>query len=69
MFVKSIHLYDDKVIIAFNYGAPTDDTDDDKKFKNKISEIPIDISECSDIKSTGTPSGIRTLDTLIKSFA
>ena len=55
MFVKSIHLYDDKVIIAFNYGAPTDDTDDDKKSKNKISEIPINISECSDIKSTGTP--------------
>ena len=34
-------------------GAPTDYNDDDKKFKNKISEIPIDISECSDIKSTG----------------
>ena len=63
-FVKSIHLFDNKLIISFNYGAPTDD---DKKSKNKISEIPIDISECSDIKENGDPSEIRTPDTLIKS--
>ena len=58
-FVKSIHLFDNKLIISFNYGAPTDDN---KKSKNKISEIPIDISECSDIKENGGPSGTRTPD-------
>ena len=65
-FVKSIHLFDDKLIISFNYGAPPDD---DKKSKNKISEIPIDISKCSDIKEDGVPNKNLKVDRNLEVFA
>ena len=76
IFVNSVYVYDDRVVIFFNYkdgercidfsvvsdsGNPEDAVNSNKKKTNTHE------NECSPLIKSGDPSGTRTRDTLIKS--
>ena len=66
VFVNSVHVYDDKIIVLFNYKdgekcISLDELGDKEKKPNTQ-------NKCSTLIKSGDPSGTRTRDTLIKSF-
>ncbi len=65
VFVNSVHVYDDKIIVLFNYkdGEKCISLDElgDKEKKSNTQ------NKCSTLIKSGDPSGNRTRDTLIKS--
>ncbi len=65
VFVNSVHVYDDKIIVLVNYkdGEKCISLDElgDKEKK------PSTQNKCSTLIMSGDPSGNRTRDTLIKS--
>ena len=61
MMVQSIYLYEDKMIIFYNY---TNASENKEKSEHSIVS---NMEKCSDNISFGDPSEIRTPDTLIKS--
>ncbi len=69
-FVNSIYVYDDKMLITYNYkdGEKCVDYDEIQKYMNKKenSDNHNDY-QSSPINVFGDPSAIRTPDTLIKS--
>ena len=65
VFVNSVHVYDDKIIVLFNYkdGEKCIRLDELGDKENK----PNTQNKCSALIKSGDPSGNRTRDTLIKS--
>ena len=69
-FVNAIYVYDDKILILFNYkdGEKCVSYEEIRNFMRKKENTDnLNDYQCSPITVSGTRSGARTLDTLIKS--
>ncbi len=69
VFVNAIYVYDDKLLITYNYtdGEKCIDYDEIQKYVQKKENTDNHKDyQCSPLTFSGTRSGVRTLDTLIK---
>ena len=65
MFVNSVFLFDDKIVIVYNYGHNPNGGGDKVK-----SELPLkEIAESSDIASIGVPNKNLKVDRNLEVFA